>query len=232
MMKILFTCLFITLFCLGTMAQDPVIPTQAVEMNLKASGEYYGWNAGNSKIKGSPHLTEEFQPGMLHWNGVWTEGIHLRYNIYQGRFEADLESGTIAIDPFQNNIDTLKYNEEVFVKKYLSEDKKLLVVYLSLLGQQNGLALYKQYRIKLTEAVRDTDLYNKAKPAEYKMEDPAYYVFRDNEHWTVQGSKSLAEIFQVDAKVVKNYLKDNNYKLSREEDLREAFLYLSGPALR
>lgn len=231
-MKILFTSIFLILFYLGTMAQDPVTPTQAVEMNLKASGEYFGWNAGNSKIKGSPYLTEEFQPGMIHWNGEWTEGIAVRYNIYQGRFEAEMESGNIVIDPFQNNIDTLRYHEEVFVKKYLSEDNKLLLVYLSLLSQQNDFALYKQYRIKLTEAVGDTDLYNKAKPAEYKMEDPAYYVFRDNEHWTVQGSKSLAEIFQVDAKVVKNYLKDNKYKLSREEDLREVFLYLSGPALR
>ena len=231
-MKKLYTSLILILFCLVTRAQDPVTPTQAVEMNLKASGEYYGWNAGNNKIKGSPYLTEEFQPGMLHWNGEWTEGIAIRYNIYQGRFEAELESGTIAIDPFQNNIDTLKYNEEVFVKKYLSEDNKLLLVYLSLLGQQNDFALYKQYRIKLTEAVTDTDLYNKAKPAEYKMEDPAYYVFRDNEHWNVKGSKSLAELFQVDAKVVKNYLKDNNYKLSREEDLRETFLYFSRPALR
>ena len=55
---------------------------------------------------------------------------------------------------------------------------------------------------------------------------------KDNEHWIVKGSNSLAEIFQVDAKVVKSYLKDNKYKLSREEDLREAFLYLTGPALR
>lgn len=231
-MKTLLGILVLTFFCLETRAQDPVTPTQAVEMNLKASGEYYGWNTGNSKIKGSPYLTEEFLPGVIHWNGVWTEGIAIRYNIYQGRFEAEMESGTIVIDPFQNNIDTLKYRDEVFVKKYLSEDDKLLLVYLSLLGQQNEFALYKQYRIKLTEAVTDTDLYNKAKPAEYKREAPEYYVFQGNEHWNIKGSKSLAEMFQVDAKVVKNYLKDNKYKLSREEHLLEAFLYLSGRALR
>ena len=227
-MKRLFGILYITLFSLGAMAQTPVSLDQTMKMNLKASGEYYGWSSGQSKINGSPYLTEDFLPGMIHWNRVWNDGIDLRYNIYQGKFEVKLESGTIALDPFNNNIDTLKYNEEVFVKKYLKEGNNILVVYLSLLGQQNGYALYKQYRIKLTEAVTDTDLYNKAKPAEFVMQDPEYYVFMDNEHWEVKGSKTLAEIFQVDTKVVKGYLKDHNYKLSREEDLIEAVLYFSG----
>jgi len=201
--------------------------TQALEKNLKASGEYFAWSANNSEVKGSPYLTEEFSSGMIHWNRMWNEGIDLRYNIYKGNFEAKLESGIIVIDPIKNNMDTLKYREEVFVKKYLKVGDDLLMVYLSLLGQQNGYALYKQYRIILTEAITDTDLYHKAKPAEYKTQTPVYYVFRGNEHWTVKGSKTLAEIFQIDAKVVKSYLKDNKYKLSNEEHLLEAVLYFS-----
>lgn len=227
MMKTLLGILYLALFCVGTMAQDPVIASQALEMNLQASGEYFAWSAGNNSIKGSPYLTEEFRPAMIHMNRMWNEGIDLRYNIYQGKFEAKLERGIIAIDPIKNNIDSVKYREEVFVKKYLTEGNDLQVVYLSLLGQQNGYVLYKQYKIKLTEAVTNTDLYNKAKPAEYETQTPVYFVFRDNEHWTVKGSKSLAEIFQIDAKVVKSYLKDNKYKLSREEDLLEAVLYFS-----
>jgi len=227
MMKTLPGILYLALFSLGTMAQNPVTSTQALEMNLKASGEFYRWSAGNSEVKGSPYLTEEFSPGTIHWNRMWYDAIDLRYNIYQGSFEARLEDGIIVIDPIKNNIDTLKYREEVFVRKYLQDDKGLLVVYLSLLGQKNDYALYKQYRIKLTDAVTDTDLYNKAKPAEYKTETPVYYVFRGNEHWTVKGSRSLAEIFQIDAKVVKSYLKENKYNLSREEHLLEAVLYYS-----
>jgi len=88
------------------------------EKNLRASGEYFRWSADHSKVKGSPYLTEEFRPGMIHWNRMWNEGIDLRYNIYQGSFEAKLKSGTIVIDPIKNNIDTIKYREEVFVKQY------------------------------------------------------------------------------------------------------------------
>jgi len=215
-------------FCLSAMAQNPITSTQAIERNMKASGEFYSWSAGNSKINGSPYITEEFQPGMIHWNRKWNEGINLRYNIYQGTFEAKLESGTIVIDPLKNKIDTVKYRDEVFVKKYRIEGEKTIVAYLALLGEKNGYALYKQYRIKITEAVTDTDLYNEAKPAEYKKLDPVFYVFRANEHWTANGSKSLAEIFQIDTKVVKKYLKDNKYRLSREEDLLEAVLHFSG----
>ena len=227
MMKTLLGILYLALFCVGTMAQNPVTSNQALKQNLLASGELFSWSADNSKVNGSPYLTEEFRSGMIYWNRMWNEGIDLRYNIYQGNFEAKLESGIIVINPIKNNIDTLKYREEVFVKKYLKVGKDLLVVYLSLLGQQNGYALYKQYRIKLTEAITDTDLYHKAKPAEYNTQKPVYYVFRGNEHWTVKGSKTLAEIFQIDAKVVKSYLKDNKYNLSREEHLLEAVLYFS-----
>lgn len=227
MKKTLPGILFLALFSVGTMAQNPVTSTQALEKNLKASGEYYRWSADYATVKGSPYLNEEFSKGMIHWNGMWNEGIDLRYNIYQGSFEARLESGPIVIDPIKNNIDTIKYREEVFVKKYLTVGKDLLVSYLSLLGKQNGYELYKQYSITVTEAVTDTDLYYTAKPAEYKIQPPEYYVFRGMKHWIVKGNKSLAEIFQIDDKVVRSHLKDNKYKLSREEDLLDAVLYFS-----
>ena len=63
------------------------------------------------------------------------------------------------------------------------------------------------------------------------MEAPVFYVFRGNEHWTVKGSKSLAEIFQIDVKTVKNYLKDHKYKLSREDDLMEAVQYFANSSI-
>lgn len=228
MMKTLLGSLYLALFCMGTMAQNPVTTTQALKTNLITSGDYFSWSTSDSDVKGSPYLTEDFLPGVIHWNNMWNEGIDIRYNIYQGKFEAKLERGIISIDPLRNNIDTLKYREEVFVKKYLEAGKDKLVVYLSLLGQQNGYNLYKQYIVKYTEAVTDTDLYNKAKPAEFKRQSPVYYVFRDNDYWQVKGSKTLAEIFQVDTKVVKKYLKDKQYKLSQEEHLLEAVLYFSG----
>lgn len=244
-MKTLLGILFLALFCVLTMAQDPgtatlgqnpVAANLALQQYLKATADNNSWSADYNDIKGSPYLAEEFSPGMIHWNDEWHEGIDLRYNAYRGTFETRLESGIVVIDPLKNKMDTIKYRGEVFVQKYLKVGKGLQVVYLSLRGQQNGYALYKQYISSFTEAVTYTDtdthtnkeLYHKARPAEYKTEIPEYYVFRGNEHWTVKGSKNLAEIFQIDVKEVKSYLKDNKYRLSREEDLLEAVLYFSG----
>ena len=227
MMKTLPGILIFAFYCVVATAQNPTLATQAVEMNLETSGEFYRWSAGSAKINGSPYITEEFESGMIFWNLKWHEGVKLRYNIYSGNFEAELDRGIIVIDPIKNNIDTVKYQDEVFVKKYLKVDNAIQVVYLALLGEQNGYALYKHYRIKLKEAVTDTDLYNEARPAEYESQQPVYYIFRGNEIWNLIGSKYLAEIFRIDAKEVKKYLKDHKYKLSNEEHLLEAVLYFS-----
>ena len=153
-MKKLIGILYLALFCVVSMAQDPATATQgqnpvtanlALQQYLNASAENSIWSAGHSRLKGSPYLDEEFSSGMLHWNGMWHDGIDLRYNVYQGTFETRLESGIIAIDPLKNNMDTIKYRDEVFVKKYLKVGKDLQVVFLSLLGQQNGYVLYKHY---------------------------------------------------------------------------------------
>lgn len=147
--------------------------------------------------------------------------------IYMGGFEAKLESGIIVIDPLKNIIDTLAYNGEVFVRKILVAEKRNKLIYLPLLGQDNKISVFKQYRMMVTEAVTDTDLYNKAKPAEYRTLPPVYYVFRDNENWEVKGSKTVAEIFGIEVKQVKSYLKEMKYKLSKEKVFVETVLYFS-----
>lgn len=249
-MKTLTGILYLALFCVAAMAQEPGTATMgqnpvaanlALQQYLKSSAENIKPYAGTSYIKGSPYLAEEFSSGMIHWNGEWHEGIDLRYNAYRGTFETRLERGIVMIDPLKNNMDTIKYRDEEFVRKYLKAGKELQVVYLSLLGQQNGYALCKHYLCSFTEPVTDTyvdtdtdvdtDLFHKASPAEFQLEAPVYYVFKGNEHYTVKGSKSLAEIFQIDAKEVKHYLKDKKYRLSREEDLQEAVLYFSSSSI-
>jgi len=220
-----------------TMGRNPVAANLALEQYLKTSFEGSKPAKGTGYIKGSPYLSEEFASGMIYWNGMWHEGFDLRYNALLSTFETRLESGIITIDPLKNSMDTIKYRDEVFVKKYLKAGKDLQVVYLSLLEQQNGYVLYKHYINSLSEPVTDTyidtdtdvdkELFHKDRPAEYQMEAPLYYVFRGNEYWTVKGSKSLAEIYNIDTKVVRNYLKNHKYKLSREEDLKESLLYFS-----
>jgi len=224
------TLLILPLFSLLSMTlvgQNRLNSYTELETHLRSSDEYIRKSTQGSNINGSPYLTVDFQAGKIHWNRSWNEGFELRYDIYMGWFEARLESGIIVIDPLKNNIDTLNYNGEVFVRKVLVEDKSNKLVYMPLLGQENNFSVFKQYRIRLTEAITDTDLYHKAKPAEYKTLTPVYYVFRDNENWEVKGSKTIAEIFGIEVKKVKSYLKEKKYKLSKEKDLIEVVKYFA-----
>ena len=224
------TLLILPLFSLLSMTlvgQNRLNSYRELEIHLKSSDEYIRKSTKGSNINGSPYLTEDFHAGEIYWNRSWNEGIELRYDIYMGWFEARLESGIIVIDPLKNNIDTLNYNGEVFVRKILVADKSNKLVYMPLLGQENKISVFKQYRITVTEAITDTDLYHEAKPAEYKTLTPVYHVFRDNENWEVKGSKTIAEIFGIEVKKVKSYLKEKKYKLSKEKDIVETVLYFS-----
>lgn len=197
-----------------------------LERHLNTSGEYRKGAEERNKVIGSPYLTEDFQSSLVYWDRKWTDGIDLRYDIYHDCFEAKLKSGIIIIDPVKNNLDTLKHNGEVFVRKVLDQGKEKKFSYLSLLGQENGYSVYKRYYMVLN-AASPSDGYSEAKPAEFKRNSPIYFVFREHENWEVKGNKSLSEIFGIEAKKVKSYLKEQDYKLSREQDLVEAVLYFA-----
>lgn len=226
-MKTLLILPIFSLLSMTLVGQNRLNSYTELETHLRSSDKSIRESTHGSDIMGSPYLTENFQAGKIYWNSTWNEGIELRYDIYMGGFEAKLESGIIVIDPLKNIIDTLAYNGEVFVRKILVADKRNKLIYLPLLGQDNEISVFKQYRITVSEAVTDTDLYHEAKPAEYKTLPPVYYVFRDNENWEVKGNKTIAEIFGIEVKEVKSYLKKMKYKLSKEKDLVETVLYFS-----
>jgi hypothetical protein len=214
--------------CISLMGQNLEQAYMDLERHLNTSGEYLKRADDRNKVIGSPYLTEDFQPGMVHWNRMWNEGIDLKYDIYHDCFEVKLKSGIIVLDPLKNNIDTIKYNGEAFVRKFLDQGKGMSLAYMALLGQENVYSVYKQYKIILTEA-SSSDGYSNAKPAEFKSNSPVYYIFKDNENWEVKGSRTIAEIFGIEAKMVKDYMKEKNYKLSNEKDLVEVILYFSKP---
>lgn len=182
--------------------------------------------AGDDNIKGSPYLTEDFVPSMLQLERKWYEHVDLKYNIYEDHFVVRFETGILIIDPMKNDIDSIKHNGEIFIRKVYESGKKMRVAYMSLLGVSNSYSICKQYQKDFIQATKPA-AYSDAKPAEYKSAVPNYYVFKENKMWTVKGTKDIAEIFETDNKQVKNYLKKNRYKLKNEKDLVHVVSYFS-----
>ena len=77
-------------------------------------------------IQGTAYLEEEFTPGKVLMNRTVYEGIRLRYNVYNDLFEANLDENTIVIDPAKNDIDTIYYKGNKFVRKFLPRQDQIL----------------------------------------------------------------------------------------------------------
>jgi len=163
---------------------------------------------------------------MLKLMNEWYEDVDLRYDIYNDCFEVKLETGTLAIDPLKNDIDSIRYNGEVFVRIVSVSGKKSEISYMSHIGYSNGYFVYKHYKINVRAAEAPAG-YSDAKPAEFRPDSPDYYIFKDNNKWQLTGNKSIAEIFDTDHKVVKKFLKENKYKLSNENDLIQVVRHFS-----
>jgi hypothetical protein len=197
-----------------------------LEQYMKTSENYQLKIDEKNVVKGSPYLTEEFKNSTLHLNKIWYEDIDLRYDIHYDCFEVKFKTGIQVIDPVKNNMDTVKYNGEVFVRKVQESGKNIKVAYMTLVEDSNSYSLYKQYKINVNSATTPTG-YSEAKPAEFKRTLPWYYISNSEKLMAVKGLKSIAEVFNTDTKSVKNYLKKNKYKLSNENDLREVVLFFS-----
>ncbi|MFC2129178.1 hypothetical protein ACFLQX_00185 [Bacteroidota bacterium] len=228
-MKYLIIFQILLLACIHGRSQHVVVAMHTpydLELYMKTSKEYQSQHNDNSSIVGSPYLTENFESSLVLLNNLWYEGIALRYDIYNDQFEVEFESGKMIIDPIKNNIDTIKYNGEVFVRKVFEPGNTKGLSYLALLGQWNNFGLFKQYKTRL-EAATPTDGYNEARPAEYHSTSPGYYIFNNNEIIEIKGSKTIAEVFNIEHKMVKRYLKEKDYKLSNEDDMISVLAYYS-----
>jgi len=200
--------------------------TALSEIDMSLSGNYLFQSRKNAAILGSPFLVDEYKPGNLFVDSQWYEDIDLKFDVWSGYFVINLSDGEFIIDPDKTNIDSIKYKDEIFVRKNRDAGNNVAMTYLSLLVDQNGYSLCKEYRIILSEAVKEGG-YQEAKPAEYKNMPPVYYVFKNSDTWRIRGTKSIAEIFDVDPKTVKSYLKENKYKITNEGDLIDVINYFS-----
>lgn len=171
-------------------------------------------------IEGTPYLFDEFDLGRIHMNGIWYDELKLRYDVYHGRFEVRFENGDFIIDPLEQGVDTIECSGDVFIRKDLGKKESISINYLAILSDQNKFLLLKKYRKKFKEAL-PAACYQDPAPAEYKKYKPAYYIFHEDRSYEIKGVKTMSEIFEVDVKAVKRFMKKNKYKLSVESDLIE-----------
>jgi hypothetical protein len=177
-------------------------------------------------IEGSPYLSEEFSEGKVLMNNMLYDGVNLRYNVYNDRFEVNLDTETIMIDPVKNTIDTLYYLEQKFVRKFLNPEKSNELSHVEVLYSHPDGNLLKKYRIELIPATQP-GAYTEAQPAKFKTSSPFYYLERPGNMVLYKGVRSLAEFFATDSKEIKKLIKTHRFKLQDEKDLTSLCALLS-----
>lgn len=169
-------------------------------------------------VKGTPYLSEEYMEGNVLMSSTMYEGILLRYDVYNDRFEARLEQNTIIIDPVKNVIDTFYYSGYKFVRIFIDPDRSNALAHVAVLYKSNHCNLYKKYKVTLIPATKP-GAYTEANPAKFDPVLPDYYLGSGEEMILLKGVKSIAGFFDVEPKEVKSMMKSSQLKLQSEEDL-------------
>ena len=163
-------------------------------------------------------MDEAFSEGKILMGNTLYEGVQLRYNIYNDRFEARLLNTTIELDPLKTPIDTLYYAGYRFVLKFMQPGTNKDLSHLLVLYHHADFNLFKKLKITLTPETKP-GAYAEGQPAQFNPSLPEYYLERGEEMVLVKGAKSIAEFFEVEPKEVKSLIRSGQSKLQREEDL-------------
>lgn len=214
---LLTTCL-VLFISVGLKGQNSIQPLTDLQIFGTSSFEFRNRALNLKDIQGSPYLDDEFSEGKLQMGNVLYDSVLLRYNVYVDRFEVRLEKNTIELDPVSNNIDTLYYSGQKFVRKFLQSDKNRELSHMAVVFDHPRCTLYKKYKLALIPE-KKPGAYTSAQPAKFDPVQPDYYLGKGEDLVFLKGVKTFALFFDVDPGEVKSLVKSNRIKLQDEKDL-------------
>lgn len=173
-------------------------------------------------INGTPFLNKNFEPGILELHdGKKSEEILLRYNIAQDIFEILQGKDTLTINrPFE--IKNIFLNNKTFIydpKLRENEDRKQNGFFEVLVNGK--LTLYKKSKKDLSFDSFAGNYQGGSGTKEYYYVDKISFVGKTSEGpaFLIKSSKSLINNLSDHKSEVKSYIKKQNIKLKKEEDL-------------
>ncbi len=176
--------------------------------------------------KGTPYLTENYisakiSPGdKFYW---------IRYNAYNDEMEVKLnDKKTIVLD---NSKVSYKITPKGSANSYvtLNEVGKNKPGYFIEIQKSNNVSLYKKIEKKYTPVTPATSSYDRDKPAYFSKGKETFYI-QFNNYEALQKlptkQKAFLTLFSNDKKI-KDYIKKNKIKLSKEQNLIQLFNFIN-----
>lgn len=179
-------------------------------------------NEDMKKVKGSPYLNEDFTSGKLFITGKEPLDVFLRYDVAKDIIEIKINkaSAETYVLPLGQKAEYI-IGQDTFVYESLNSSGTKINGYFVELFKGENIRLLKKHSASVSQAEKAKTGYEKDRPAEIKINDQYYVLFRNGELKPIDLKEKDLKKALPDSKEVKNYLDSN--KLKSVEDFKTFF---------
>lgn len=180
---------------------------------------------GLQNVTGSPYFIEDFQRASIFKKNIAIKrNVYLRYNASRDLFEIKFN---------QNQSKVLKQTEDIYV---IINNKQFVYVpysqnpdingYFEVLSDGEKLSLYKKYNKQFREGKKSINSMTTDIPATYQSKETLFLTNNDGEFIELPNSKNgKIKSFKNHHKLLKQYIKENNLNINKENDLVKLISY-------
>ncbi len=177
----------------------------------------------NKNVEGSPYLTDDFMPSKVYLkDNEKPVKADLRYNAYSGEFEFS-QGERVFVLANKKEIDSIQYKGQNFI--YGSFKNEAGIVQENFLARlvHGECSIYKIYSREFHQAEPPKTGYDESEPARFEEENPEYCIQFEGDNMPVviesfRRGKFLNYFGSLEPEL-KGYIKDQNLRLRREDDL-------------
>lgn len=205
--------------CQQTLSINQVTGDQSVFSGIKSTT---GKNLSYDEIQGSPYLDKSFYKAKV---AEGYEEIPVRYNSYKDEIEFQKDGKTLVL-PKENKFSKieLKSPKQTFVLLNIEDNAN--GYFIELINGKNS--LYKKIKTIFKDTVPASSSYASDKPAQFKTQDPVYYIKTENELLIkLKNQKEVLEQFPDKKDVINAFFNTNKIKFDKDEDLIKLVNFLN-----
>lgn len=201
-----------------TLSVNQVLGDNSVFTGITSSGKIFKYE----DIKGTPYTDSLFKMAKLADN---YEEVPVRYNSYKD--EVEFKKGeNIQVVPKQKEFSRINIKASSQTIVYLETGDELKGYFFELVSGK--ITLYKKEKAIFRNEVPATNSYAASKPAEFKIQDPVYYIGINNSFIKKpKNQKEIIEAFPSLKDQINTYFKSNKVKFNKEEDLIKLVNFLN-----
>lgn len=220
------TIIAISLFAIHNiaMAQQTLSVNQVTGNQSVFSGitSTTGKNLSYDEIQGSPYFDKNFYKAKV---GNDYEEVPVRYNSYRDEVEFQ-KDGKTQVLPKDNKFSRIEIKSPKQTFVFLDTQDDINGYFIELINGKNS--LYKKVKTIFRDAVPATNSYASDKPAQFKLQDPIYYIKTENTFIKKpKNQKEVLEQFLNKKDVLTTFFKSNKIKFDKDEDLIKLVNFLN-----